>query len=182
MVVFLLSPPPSFCDRRQIHFSTVALGVASPSCQRWRATEELLFQRNQKEASGREGEEGREKKRTQDVRHRHLRRHFARLHSLQSQTVKIHHYLPSHVWIIAPISHCLLPASPFPFGSVNRGEVARHGTGLFFLFFHCYHDYLFIYLLQRKEITAWIKSVAACPVHSHHCLAGERRMTIPLLW
>lgn len=62
------------------------------------------------------------------------------------------------------------------------GGTARHGTGLFFLFFHCYHDYLFIYLLQRKEITAWIKSVAACPVHSHHCLAGERRMTIPLLW
>lgn len=185
MVVFLLSPPhpPSFCDRRQIHFSTVALGVASPSCQQLTSDGGVIVSEKSERGIGKRGRRRkRKKKRTQDVRHRHLRRHFAPLHSLQSQTVKIHHYLPSHVWIIAPISHCLLPASPFPFGSVNMGEVARHGTGLFFLFFHCYHDYLFIYLLQRKEITAWIKSVAACPVHSHHCLAGERRMTIPLLW
>lgn len=35
MVVFfvIFFSPSSFCDRRQIHFSTVALGVASPSCQ-----------------------------------------------------------------------------------------------------------------------------------------------------
>lgn len=163
--------PPSFCDRRQIHFpqSHLALPLRRVSADERRRS--YCFREIRKRHREEREKKGKKKKRTQDVRRRHLRRHFAPLHSLQSQTVKIHHYLPSHVWIIAPISHCLLPASPFPFGSVNREEVARHGTARHgpFLFIFSLLSWLFIYLFITAEGNNGMdkkRSGVSCPLPS----------------
>lgn len=62
MVVFLLFPPPSFCDRRQIHFSTVALGVASPSCQQLTSDGGVIVSEKSERGIGKRGRRRKRKK------------------------------------------------------------------------------------------------------------------------
>lgn len=144
------------------------------------STEELLFQRNQNEASGRARRRRRKKKR------RCLR--LTSAETLCAVALAVTNSQNTSLFAVSCVNYCphisLFTSRLALSARIRKQRGGGTGRAFFFSlsFCHCYYDYLFIYLSQRKEITAWIKSVAASPVHSHHCLAGERRMTIPLLW
>lgn len=174
MLVFFGS---SFCDKCQIHFPQ----SHSPLPLRRVSVDGGVIVSEKSERGIRKSEKKKKKKKRRCLR-------LTSAETLCAVALAVTNSQNTSLFAVSCVNYCphisLFTSRLALSARIRKQRGGGTGRAFFFSlsFCHCYYDYLFIYLSQRKEITAWIKSVAASPVHSHHCLAGERRMTIPLLW